>query len=335
MSTKLSLFEQCSTYCTGVNSKIKNECKLIIPQMLATIKSLKKDLDLKADKLKQASAKIKSFEEKAVEFPNLRENSQKMHIYASYSNCLINKKEENIVIFKSTATDLDLRKEAFVKLKKIQDKVDVKKIKVNKKDTMIIEVKDKHQQDLIMKELKDEPSFKVSTPKSQIPSILIKDIERDPDIDNYEEYIKDQLADNNEIDKKNIVIKKIKNNSKFRSMRCIVNLDKQSTINILKSGNVKIGFKICSLERVINLRQCYNSFRFGHFAKDLQGNITCKNQKACSYCASPDHQQDKCLVKNDTDNHKCVNCKESHNSFHRSCESRKEKERFLLSKCLC
>lgn len=334
MMDKLSIFEQCSTYCASVSCKFKNECKLIIPQMLSTIKSLQRDLENEKIKVREANTKLKELEDKSAIFPTLSNRNESVQQYGSYANCLSNRKEENIIIFKPLTDNLDLRKETFERLKKLQDKVDVKKIKVNKKDTLVIDVMNKDQQEIIVKELKDDLNLKAVTPKSHIPSILIKDIERDSDIKNYEEYILEQLAANNEIDKKKIVIKKVIDNSRFRSIRCIVNFDQQTTSNLVRQGSVKIGFKICVLERVVNLRQCFNCCKFGHFAKDHQGNETCKNQRACSFCASNEHDQSTCPAKENVNKHKCANCKGNHHSFHRSCESRKEKERYLLSKCL-
>lgn len=69
---------------------------------------------------------------------------------------------------------------------------------------------------------------------------------------------------------------------------------------LLKSGKVNIGWKRCVVEEHIRILQCYNCFKFGHFAKDCQ-----QNEPTCPNCSGP-HKKDKC--DKSVNEFRCSNC---------------------------
>ena len=52
--------------------------------------------------------------------------------------------------------------------------------------------------------------------------------------------------------------------------------------------------------------QCFKYHGFGHIAMHSQ------QAQRCGYCSRTGHKLEDCIVKDDTEVHKCANCKEKH-----------------------
>ena len=59
--------------------------------------------------------------------------------------------------------------------------------------------------------------------------------------------------------------------------------------------------------------QCFKCHGFGHMA------MHCRQAQRCGYCSRTGHKPEECAVKDDTDAHKCTNCKGKHAAWHREC----------------
>ena len=116
--------------------------------------------------------------------------------------------------------------------------------------------------------------------------------------------IKDALAANSESFLEVVLIQE---SSKFAILKMCSDI---------RSLIVKNGYKLFldltahTVKDHLHLMQCYACQKFGHKA----GSSACSKKTACLYCASPDHLSKECPVKNDKDQHTCVNCL-SHNLY--------------------
>ena len=59
--------------------------------------------------------------------------------------------------------------------------------------------------------------------------------------------------------------------------------------------------------------QCFKCYGFGHLA------IHCRHTQRCGYCSRTGHKPDDCIAKEDSEAHKCTNCKGKHAAWHREC----------------
>lgn len=124
-------------------------------------------------------------------------------------------------------------------------------------------------------------------------------------------------------------IREIKIVHKYQSRKGMINVifqvDKQSYECIRRKEKISIGWKACFYKDSLNVRQCFNCWKFGHIAKD------CKNTKpTCQVCAG-EHQEKDCRSRNVC----CVNCKYAlevlkipnldcnHRAYDRKCETYK------------
>ena len=59
--------------------------------------------------------------------------------------------------------------------------------------------------------------------------------------------------------------------------------------------------------------QCFKCQGFGHMA------IHCRHAQRCGFCSRTGHKPEDCIVKDDTEVHKCANCRGKHAAWHREC----------------
>lgn len=318
LESKIELFKDFDKAINCKESKEKKEHRLIVKAMLDTIQSL--------------NSKLKKFEDQRETEDNQRNK------FESFADCVNNKKKENVLIIKKMKEDdLDMKKEFLSKLDRIKKDVLVERIKVNKHN-MIVNVRDEHQQNLIVNELKDNVNIKCEKPKKKIPMIMIKEIERidDKDAEEIKCYLKREIALNNDLEESNVIIKAVINKSTFRTMRCVISLKEDDTKKVIRNGFVKIGYMACPIEKTVSIAQCNRCQGFGHFAKSLDGKVvTCKSKEIrCGICAD-NHDTSNCSNKGDKNRQKCANCRGNHTSFSNNCIKKKEVKQSILSKCVC
>lgn len=325
LEQRVGLYDEFYSIITAEGSKTKKENRIIVKSMLDTIADLIKDCKKKNSELKKLSE-----ENLANKSPPVIMNSYSNDKFSSYADCLSNKKKEHLIIIKKK-NEHDgsiLKDKVYEQLVPIKKDIEFKKIK-DKKFTLILDAKNTDQQDLIINKLKDCSAVVCSKPRRLIPSILIKDIDRPSDTNNYVEYLKDEIADDLQIDKENVNIKAIINNPKFRSMRCIINLDEASTIKVINRNYIKIGFMACSIEKTFKVFSCRSCHSFDHKTSD------CKEER-CGLCSELKHGKDEnCKAKDDHQLTKCINCGGNHPSFSFKCPTRLDILKKLLDRSIC
>lgn len=327
---QFELFEQLNNYVKTSNMRV--ELKPLVGLMLDTIK-------LQNVKIRKLSDQAKA----AMNSNPINPASQPSNTYSTYSNCVKNKPIEHPVIIKIAESvrdkeSIDLKKVVFDQLKPVKSKIDV--MRVNRsRDSLILKVRDREQQSIMIENLKNHPTIHADKPKDRIPSVLIAEIEREVGLDTkekIEKYILSELAANEGVKEENTKIKVTMCNPKFHTIRCIINFDSPTTKTVLNKGYVKIGYKICPVSKTIKVIQCGRCLKFGHFEKNKDGTAACRSKSpSCNFCAG-DHSEDKCTQdKSKLEKRKCLNCGKGHTANYRGCESRVARERELLGRCSC
>lgn len=202
------------------------------------------------------------------------------------------------------------------------------------KDIVVLDVSSKDQQLKIIDELNVIDNISAFEPKKFVPTLKIDSIQRDypPEFD-YDDFIKEEISQNLKIKKEEIVIKKIINNQKFKSIRAFVSLDKDNTIKVLEDGFIKIGYMACPVSKSCNVRQCRRCWKFGHLEKDREGNLICKSKEIICPLCSKHHDIDNCPIKGDRSKSlKCSDCEGDHASFSAKCPKKKSEELSILNK---
>lgn len=275
--------------------------------------------------------------------------------YNSYSECVKNQVKEYTVIVRNECKDqINIQKVLYKNLKEKKRQISIKSIRQNNK-RLIINTKSEAEQNLIIEKMKDVPNLKTFKPNKKIPSLFIKEIDKldqeekrekaieyGKDLFDYKDYLIEEIAANNDVKKESIVIKRIQNNPKYRTIRCIVNLDIESTKRILDQKEIKIGFRVCPVEKSFKIVQCNCCYRFGHFAHDKEGNKTCKEDPLCGMCGHKLDDKGNCnqckQKKQDGQNEEvyCLNCdRNDHPSFSVNCNERNRLLNNLINNSAC
>jgi len=182
INKKIELFEACCEAMNSPESKVKKEYRHIVSNMLKLVKKFKNDND------KLTSESVKN--------SNIIKPSSSRNNYGDYASCTKNKPVEHVVIVKrEDNSEANIFEQTHKTLINIKKNVDV--IKIKKTDNLVvINTRNETQQNLLIEELNKIQGIKSAKPKKKIPSILIKEIVRDKEIKNYEEYIKKQIHEN-------------------------------------------------------------------------------------------------------------------------------------------
>lgn len=325
---RLSLFEEFVNVIAGPNSKTKKENRIISKIMFDMLVSMNKKCKDQEKEIKMLKEKVNVNQDRQAIVPAIITGNPRS--FNSYADCVINKEKENLIIIKKNNVNdnANLKDLVFKHLNPIKREIEFKKIR-NRKYTLILDTCNESQQAKVIESLQTIKTITCKKPKKLIPSLLIKDIERQADISDYKEYIIDELAEDLQIDRKEINVKAIINNAKFKTIRCIVNLDFENTNKVLNRGYVKIGFVSCKTERTFKVFCCRDCFRFDHKTED------CKTGKLCGLCSSNHSKDEECPAKLDKSKMKCVNCNGNHPSFSAHCLERIELLNKLLDRSSC
>lgn len=335
MSTKTALYSKCISYLDG-QSKFSVELKNVLKDMLNTVKNQQSTIAAQAKQ-------IAEFKSSNAQFPPLG-STQPNSKYSSAANAVKNKPTENLVIIKSNSDSIaNLKDYAFKKLKAVQSEVDVLNVKrSNQNKTLKLFVKTPEQQETIVKRLELDTNITASKPREKIPSIFISEIEREENVTDYKEYIREQIHINHNIPMEKITVKVVINNPHRHTLSSIVNFDKVTTTAILNGGQIKIGFKICPIKRTTQVIQCIKCWKLGHRATPNPNATNPPNStpaQPCSHLVCPfcteAHPAEECPVRSDKSKYKCINCNGNHCSSFRNCPARRKAESELLSRCCC
>lgn len=325
LNSKLKIYQDLIVSINHPNSKTSKANRNIIKSMLITINNLREKLTAKDTEIKNL---------KDAQNSNTIANDPPINKdYSSYADSVKNKKKQNLIIIKKKDINenSNLKSVIYDKLNPIKRDIEFKIIK-DKKYTMILDVNSEEKQNKIIDQLSDESKIEAKKPKKLIPSILIKNIDRvstDPNFD-YKKYLITEIAQDLNIEENLINVKVIINNTKFRTLRCIINLDQVNTIKVINKGYIKIGYIACQIEKTFKIHRC----GFCRSYKHKQEYCPKKESTICEFCAEV-HESNQCPAKNDKSKIRCINCSKNHPVFSRECESYIEAYQSLMQKAIC
>lgn len=333
---KIQLFKLVIEDMCDEGSKIKLIYKPVIKNLLETVEKIATENKQLKESQESDKMKIVNYENQLKQ-PKPNDNQPKK--YESYAKATKNEKKQNLIIVKKLekseqngnlhTDEFDLKAETMKKLREIEDDIDVTKIQV-RNDNVIINTRDEHQLELIKNALEKENKLKADKPTPRIPSIIIKEIDKELT----EEQVIEQICKKNGIKREDCKVKKFINDGNFHTNRMLINFRLEDTKRIIDQEHVRIGFMLCPVEARYKITQCHCCLKFGHRHKDVNGKITCRsNAQKCSHCAG-DHKFEDCQDKNDKNKAKCVNCNGKHRSTDGRCEKKKEVTEKVKSKCI-
>ena len=125
------------------------------------------------------------------------------------------------------------------------------------------------------------------------------------------------------------------NNPKFKTLRCIVNFDLETSKKLAVKREVKIGYKICPAIKTVKVIQCTDFYMLGHNEKDREGKLICTNIAVCKWCSREHDNNVRCEAKENESRLCCVNCKDKHRADDFKCKKIVEKKEEMLNKCIC
>lgn len=325
-STRLEIYKQFLDAIEKPTSKEKMEHRAVAKSMYQMITDLLTRIDNLEEEKKSLSA-----------YPPISNQLYQTSKFNSVADCVKNKKPENVVLIRSKNNDStsQIKKSINASLNIHKKDFIIRSIK-EKRDTVVIDLADQSQQEKIIECINRLDNVVASKPKQFIPSIQIDHIQRDCDADfDYIDYVKSEISSNHQIKKEDVIVKKLINNIRFKSVRAIVNLDQANTKKVLETGFVKIGYMACPTSRTCNVIQCRRCFKYGHFEKDKSGNVTCKSDEICPICAEK-HNITNCPIRGDKSKlSKCSNCSGNHTAFSSICPKNLEAKAKVLSKSSC
>lgn len=325
---RLGIYDEMIEKFGAAREKIEH--RVIIKSMRVTIGNLIEEIK----KLKESEAKLKA---RKIDGPS--------NHYETFADAVKNKKKENIVIVKKTTkSNLKLKTDVFKKLTEIKDQVSVKPVRI-REDMMVLKAESEEQRKIIIDKLSEAKEYESGVPKTALPSILIKEIQRidelcDESVIDYSKYVKDELAEHLGLTEPRVIdnvitVKSIIDKPNYRTVRAIVNLNEKYTLEVLRNDYVKIGFSACPIERSVPLIQCRRCWKYGHFEYDKDGNLTCTAEhQVCPFCAES-HPEDQCPIKKEKEHSKtkCTLCKGQHTAFSHKCPIRSNEIKRKLNRC--
>lgn len=286
-SEKLCLYEIGSSDLKDARTKV--QIQVLYKDLLKMYKSAVKSIENLEESLSAKKKEIVDLKNSAItkeSSSQMWSNQSSSHLdkYSNYADAVKNEQKESIVIVRKKADDdrIDLFKETDTTLTKLKKDVMIKKI-VNKKFSVIVKTANDLQRDKIIEEINKSESISANKEHVKIPSILIKDINKDLK----ESDIIEELAINEGIDKNSLRVKKLIENTRYKTNRIIINFKIDDTKRIIRNGYVKLGYYCCPIEPIFN--RCYCCGSYYHQMKNKQGELVCntakRKKKVCFKCS--------------------------------------------------
>ena len=155
--------------------------------------------------------------------------------------------------------------------KQLEDSSQRVKITKQRNGTLVF-TKDEEDVKAIEEAVSKSTKIESKKPSLPIPSILIKEIDKNWD----EEKITDEIYQCNQpIGRDSFKVLRIIRNEKFTTNRALVNFNVDEMKRILKQGYVKLDYMCCPVEKWFKLIQCFNCLKFGHRCIDSEGKKNC------------------------------------------------------------
>jgi hypothetical protein len=85
----------------------------------------------------------------------------------------------------------------------------------------------------------------------------------------------------------------------------IVELHPLARQHLINAGRIFSSWRAHKVRDFVAVTRCYLCQGFGHIAKH------CISQRICGYCSGTDHESRNCRHKDDSSQHKCINCRRS------------------------
>lgn len=154
----------------------------------------------------------------------------------------------------------------------------------NQKENILKNIQEKLGGDYIVKE-----------PVKRKPKVKITSISKD---DNNEDLINKIAKQNNLswVEKEGVTIINKMETDKF-NFNMIIEVGPNTFNEIRQKDKLKIGYKKCEYREHINIKQCYNCWKYGHYYRD------CRSNQTCPFCAG-NHTQEYCQ----SEYYNCSNC---------------------------
>ena len=333
--TRAALFDSAVQHIESARGQMSTEMKKIVKQMSEYYKASVNEINGLRATMKQQEEQIERLQK---ENNDLKSNPVPAHASNSptYAQATKNKQEQFVVVVKPREkakpgeNQINLKRELFAKLRPVERDVDIINSR-EKNGSLVVFVKNKEQQEIVNKQLENNPKVESSLPTKRIPSIIIKEV--DPSYS--ESDILDELEAKENVNRSATTIRVILKNPKFKTNRVIINFNKEDTVRIAQQGAVKLGPVIHPIELDYRIIQCKNCNGFGHFHKSKDGAETiCKSKKACVHC-SKEHDLNDCPHKTQPQQAKCSGCNGNHRAYDKRCPKwqtiiSKVKPRFII-----
>jgi hypothetical protein len=246
----------------------------------------------------------------------------------------IAKDEAIIVEAKEKTTTIDeLKKLIDENLKVVENGIKLNGIKKSK-DKIIINVNKEHHE-MVRTMLIESINEKcvIRDPIIKDPQIIIKNIEKDLNKDEITNALKNQ---NRELftDDSTIKLDHVFGKKEGNVQHIIITTDKEARKKIIQKGSVYIGYISAKAETYIPIMQCSRCSRFGHKYHKNNPAKQCKREWRCLFCGD-NHDPDKCPMKNQKNQHQCINCSTHNKNLKRNESSYQTNHKSTDKRCQC
>lgn len=183
---------------------------------------------------------------------------------------------------------------------------------------VLIEAGDDRTLDRIKKSIKlKDLGLKLEEPRKRGPKVIIYDVPRTEDNDNFLNRLWQQNMQDTELDKEEI-LKKTTIRLRTGKHKDVVNLVIEGPASLrhalIGQETVYVGFSACKARDFLVPMRCYKCQQYGHMSK------SCKGKDLCSKCGDEGHAHKDCKS---PENDKCSNCKHDGKDHNHRVDSKK------------
>lgn len=172
------------------------------------------------------------------------------------------------------------------------------------KDGLLISCENQESLDVLRDNLNKKMGsvYNVCLPKKIMPRIIVFGVQKDC-VENEE--LLSMIIKSNNLNASSDEIKKVTSLKFKTTFNIVLEVSPVLFSFIIKRGFLYVGWKKCKVEEHLNLPQCFNCRKFGHYKKDCRNDVV-----ICPKCSGA-HEQKDCV----SDSLSCVNCKDFNAKF--------------------